>query len=86
MSRRNAFANPNSERRRTSASSRRNMAADSTYRRVPRRTVRAGEMAEMSEQQTDWPNWIVPGAISSMMLAITLYHHGALLSLVRGAL
>ncbi len=68
-------------RRRGRGASVSTMAVDSRYRSaVARRQNRARPAPAYVEDQ--WPNWIVPSALVSVMTAISIYHADALLAAV----
>lgn len=68
-------------RRRARGASVSAMAVDSRYRSaIARRHNRARPAPAYMEDQ--WPNWIVPSALVTVMTAISVYHADALLAAV----
>jgi len=55
---------------------------DSRYRRAPMRrqpVSAAPDAIAAPVVDAVWPDWIVPGAMGSVMLMISAYHHAALM-------
>ncbi|TJY65009.1 hypothetical protein E4T66_01940 [Sinimarinibacterium sp. CAU 1509] len=74
-------------RRRNPAAAATAPAQDNRYRRAPVRRQSAAAAVAIPRVSTTpvdavWPEWIIPGAMGSVMLMISVYHHSALVDAV----
>ncbi len=71
---------PSPRRRSRGASS--SMALDTRYSKSASRRQRHTRPAPVAEELV-WPDWLIPGALITVMAAISAYHYDALLAALR---